>query len=199
MPLPALMSATLLPLGALAPMGPPPGGAPAAAGGAATGAATLSFTMQDQEQTQWCWSAVAVSVALFYDAGTAWSAQCGLAGAELSKACCPAGSDPTANVPWYLDLALQRAGRYNTWATGPATRGQIQTEIDADRPLGVRIGWNAGGGHFVIISAYAWTPTSEQVTVENPDGYTGQQTMDLADLTSNYQGAGTWTHSYWTI
>ena len=198
MPLPTIVTSRLLPLGALAPVGAPTPTPSPPIGGASVSASALSFTMHMQEQTNWCWSAVSVSVAQFYDPGTAWTSQCDLAGKELGASCCPAGTSPeTCNVPWYLDRALSRVGHYNTFGNGPATTSQIGTEIDASRPLGVRIAWNTGGGHFIVLSAYSWTPTSEQVTVEDP--INGPSTLSLADLTTNYLSAGTWTHSYWTL
>ncbi len=42
----------------------------------------LPYERQDQEQTQWCWAAVAASVAKYYDAETSWK-QCTIVNAEL--------------------------------------------------------------------------------------------------------------------
>jgi hypothetical protein len=106
--------------------------------------------MQPQEQSNWCWAAVSVSVAQFFSAGTIWSQQCDLANQELGQTCCPAGNNAAVcDVPWYLDQALARVGHLNTWAPGYQTIGRIQLEINAHRPMGVRIGWTASGGHFV--------------------------------------------------
>jgi hypothetical protein len=43
----------------------------------------LDFTMQHQQQTNWCWAAVSTSVALFYDPVSTWT-QCAVASAKES-------------------------------------------------------------------------------------------------------------------
>src|SRR5204862_8275584 len=106
MALPQVFSSNLvaLPSGALA---PPAGGAappPAAAAAPAPPAGFLTFAMQPQEDNNWCWAAVAASTWVFYNAGgTTWSQQCDVASAELSLTCCPAKSNPSCDVPYYLN------------------------------------------------------------------------------------------------
>jgi hypothetical protein len=152
--------------------------------------------MQAQQQSNWCWAAVSASVAVFYSAATAWAQQCQVASAELGQTCCPAGVNPGAcNVPWYLDRSLTRVGHLNNWAGAPATMAQIQTEINAGRPLGARIGWASGGGYFVVLSGYS-ARAGNFVTVDDP--IYGHSTLPLATFQSSYQGSGSWTHSYWT-
>jgi papain like cysteine protease AvrRpt2 len=196
--LPAIVVNNLLPLGALAPAGPAPGvtGPPLGGAPAAGTAGSLAFAMQTQQQSNWCWSAVAVSVAGFYGTPNPTPQQCDLASQELSAACCPAGSNAACDVPWYLDKALQRVAHLNTWASGSAVMAVIQGEIKGDRPLGVRIAWSTGGGHFVVVSGYATPPTGDLVTVEDP--IWGQSTLLLAVFQASYQGSGSWSHSYWT-
>jgi hypothetical protein len=152
--------------------------------------------MQPQEDSNWCWAAVAVSVAQFYNAATAWSSQCDLASTELGKVCCPPKSNPACNVPWYLDTSLARVGNLKRWAAGSQPLAAIRAEIDADRPLGVRIGWSIGGGHFVAVSGYWASSAGDVVTVEDP--LFGRSTWALSMFQSGYQGHGSWTHSYWT-
>jgi hypothetical protein len=195
MPLPAIVASNLLALGALSPTGPSPapGGAPPAGGHAAR---TLTFAMQSQQQLNWCWAAVAVSVAQFYLPASPWSQQCDVAGHELTKSCCPPGSNAACDIPWYLDLALQRVGHLNTWAAGPVPAATIQGEIDADRPLGTRIAWNTGGGHFVVLSGYSSPAAGHFVTVEDP--FWGQSILPLAMFQTAYQGTGSWSHAYLT-
>jgi len=42
----------------------------------------LDFSMQQQDQTNWCWAAVAASVVRYYHADTQWT-QCRIAEGEL--------------------------------------------------------------------------------------------------------------------
>jgi hypothetical protein len=152
--------------------------------------------MQSQQQPNWCWAAVATSVAQFYNSATSWTEQCDLASAELVKSCCPAGSNAACDIPWYLDSALARVGHYNTYGTGPAPLPIIKTEIDNNRPLGVRVAWSGGGAHFVAISGYATSPGGDVVTIDDP--IHARSTLLLSTFQSSYRGTGSWTHSYWT-
>jgi hypothetical protein len=155
MALPSIIANNLISLGALAPTGAPPGGAPMIGAPAGAGASSLAFTMHAQQQSNWCWAAVGTSVAQFYTPSS-WPQQCDLASQELGQTCCPAGTNPSAcDVPWYLDRALQRVGHLKTWANGAQPMATIQGEINGNRPLGVRIGWSSGGGHFVALSGYS--------------------------------------------
>lgn len=155
----------------------------------------LAFVMQGQQQTQWCWAANATSVAAFYDPSTTWT-QCGLVNDELGQStCCSNGGSSACNKPWYLDKALQRVGHLDTWSSGAATFGDVRTEIDSGRPLGVRIGWSGGGGHFLMIDGYL-DDTTHRVAVDDP--WFGASDITYATLVSSYQGSGSWTHSYET-
>jgi hypothetical protein len=152
------------------------------------------FHVPLQEQTNWCWAGVAVGVAARY--GAVWQ-QCNLAGLELGQQCCPAGTNPGAcNVPYYLDRALARVGHFRTMIAGAAPfTPQVTAEINASRPVGVRIGWSGGGGHFVAIAGYS-TNGGQFVDVEDP--WYSASTVTYAVLQSAYKGTGTWTHTYWT-
>lgn len=152
------------------------------------------FHVPLQEQTNWCWAGVAAGVAARY--GAVWQ-QCNLAGLELGQHCCPAGTNPgVCNVPYYLDRALTRVGHFATMMAGAAPlNSQVITEINANRPVGVRIGWSGGGGHFVAIAGYS-TNGGQFVDVEDP--WYSASTVTYAVLQSAYKGTGAWTHTYWT-
>ena len=199
MPLPAFVLNNLVPVGALAPRRRPrrpTGGATKRAGvPARKRAGSLAFAMQKQQQTNWCWAAVSASVARFYRPATPWARQCRVASRELGQTCCPAGARPgVCNVPWYLERALARVKHLQHWANGTATLPQSQGEISTGRPLGARVGWAAGGGHFVVLSGFS--TAGNLVTVDDP--IYGRSTLPLATFQSSYQGSGTWAHTYWT-
>ncbi len=153
----------------------------------------LSFSMQAQLQTQWCWSAVATSTSLFYNAGSTWT-QCALVNAELAQTtCCSNGSSAACNIPWYLDRALSRTGNLSSWANGASTFATVQSQINSGRAHGARIGWSGGGGHFVMVTGYT---DSQLLTVRDP--WYGTSYITYTTLKTNYQGSGSWTHSYFT-
>lgn len=155
--------------------------------------ADLSFTMQPQQQTQWCWSAVSTSTSLFYNAASTWT-QCKLANSELGQTtCCQNGGSAACNIPWYLDSALIRTNNLNYWAGGASTYTTVEQQVNSSRPHGVRIGWSGGGGHFVIISGYT---TGQVLTIRDP--WYGTSYITYNTLKTAYQGSGSWTHSYFT-
>jgi hypothetical protein len=153
----------------------------------------LSFAMQSQEQSNWCWSAVATSTSLFYDTSSGW-VQCTVVNDELGQTtCCADGSTTDCNQVWFLERALTRTNNLNTWQAGSLSASAIRSQLSAGRPLGVRIGWSGGGGHFVILHGI---DSSSTVTVSDP--IYGTSTMSLSTFKTNYQGTGSWTHSYLT-
>jgi hypothetical protein len=155
----------------------------------------LNFAMQQQVQTQWCWSATSVSVALFYGPSSGWT-QCGMAGLEWGVDCCADGSIPACNKQNGLDAPLARAQVLDHWGAGPAPYADVQREVDAGRPLAWRIGWSGGGGHFAAIEGYQ-ASGAQWVAVDDP--WYGSSDVAVATLTGGgYQGSGNWTHTYFT-
>ena len=157
----------------------------------------LRFTMQHQEQSEWCWTAVATSVSHFYSASSPWR-QCEVAKAELKQeTCCQDGASIVCNQPWYLDSALIRTNNLDYVLEGTSTFDGVQNQIDNDRSLGVRIGWAGGGGHFVVLSGYDTSqPGSQLLRVEDP--LYGPSWVTYDSFVSAYNGSGSWTHSYFT-
>lgn len=167
-----------------------------AAASVAEGRRSLAVALQDQLQSNWCWAACTCSTSAFFDPASRWG-QCVLVNAELGRnTCCAQGGSAECNVPWYLDRALQRTGNLGSRVSGPETWETVRREIDAGRPVGARIGWAGGGGHFVLLTGY-WT-ASGQEEVEVQDPMTGLSSMTLDVFAGNYKGAGTWTHTYLT-
>ena len=153
----------------------------------------LPFMMQSQSQSEWCWAAVAASVSHFFNASSPWT-QCTLVNAELGQTtCCQDGSTPQCNQPWYLDQALSQTGNLASWSAGTSAYATLVQEVDAGRPLGVRIGWPGpdNGGHFVVLDGY-----TDPNTVDVQDPWYGHSVSDYNAFCTQYQGNGTWTHSY---
>lgn len=155
----------------------------------------LNFTMQLQTQSNWCWAATATSVSHFYWFLSTWT-QCSVASAELGRTdCCNATVPSACNVPWYLDKALTRTNNFVS-ITGPASFADVCAEIDAARPVGARVGWTGGGGHFMCIYGYSTFLGQNYFDIDDP--IYGKSHLSVADFSSNYQGSGTWTHTYFT-
>jgi hypothetical protein len=197
-------------LGTLTPL--PPSAATQAdeAGGASGPEVVTGFAMQTQEQDQWCWAAVAVSVALKYDAATPWT-QCSLASALYSGQgnpldCCGADCD-ACNLPQSLSQVFGVTHNMNGAAIGHAIAlAAMEGEIRADRPVAVRIGWppDNSSGHFVAICGVSrgddgtvyvdvGDPSSDDAATDN------LKHMSLSEFSGNYGlVGGSWTWTYLT-
>lgn len=158
---------------------------------------SLVFNMQAQTQSNWCWAATSTSVSHFYWWASPWT-QCKVAGAELNlTTCCQSPVPSACNVPWYLDKALTRTQNFVSIASGTVSFDQVKAEIDAGRPVGARIGWSGGGGHFVAIYGYTQIlGVLDFFDIDDP--IYGKSHLSVSDFTSNYQGSGSWTHTYFT-
>jgi hypothetical protein len=156
----------------------------------------LPLTVQHQLQTNWCWAACSVSTSDFFDPPTSWE-QCEVAGKELERGdCCGGGAGGACNVPWYLDRALRRTGNFDSKSSGTASWKTLTREIDAGRPVGARIGWKGGGGHFVLLTGYRSAGGRREVVVEDP--WTGRSSVPVDVFATRYKSTGTWTHTYLT-
>lgn len=166
------------------------------------------FAMEKQGQDNWCWAAVAVSVARKYNSASAWT-QCRLATAFYAqhghnKNCCSNGLD--CSQPQALSQVFAITGNLAGQAMAHTVPfNDLVREIDAGRPVCVRIGWPTSppSGHFIAITGYRVTE-SGGVFVEaqdpvNPPGSIKE--MPFAVLVSDYGAAtddGAWTHTYLT-
>src|SRR6478609_4406714 len=155
----------------------------------------LSFDMQAQTQTNWCWAATATSVSHFYWLLSTWT-QCKVACGELGRTdCCNSTVPGACNVPWFLDGALTRTDNFVS-IMGVATFQQVRAEIDAGRPVGARVGWSGGGGHFMAIYGFSTVGGVEYFDIDDP--IYGKTHLTVSEFSTNYQGSGTWTHTYFT-
>ncbi|MGI8684607.1 MAG: papain-like cysteine protease family protein [Acidimicrobiales bacterium] len=154
----------------------------------------LSFDVQAQQQSNWCWLAVAASVDDFYESGTS-ATQCGLANTMLGQSnCCSSPSSSTCNQPGDTSLALQQVGHFQSNTNGSMTFSQVKLEIGfAEDPIVVRIKWgSASVGHAVILAGYITDSEGEQwLLVKDPSGgTTALWTYD--EFRTAYKGNGTW-------
>ncbi len=157
----------------------------------------LNFAMQQQQQTNWCWAAVATSTALFYDPSSSWT-QCTLVNAELGQTtCCTNGGSAACNKTHYLDKALTRVGHFGAFSSGAMSFADLRNQIDAGRPLGVRIDWGPPdhAGHFMVIDGYL-NDATRHVAIDDP--FFGASDMSYTAFSGSYQSSGTWSHSYTT-
>jgi hypothetical protein len=170
----------------------PPGGA------AIRETRVLDLAMMRQEQTNWCWAGVSVSIAAFYDASTTWT-QCELVNAELGRTdCCGGGGSGACNRPWTLNAPLTRVGHLRSRRNGSLSFHDVVSEINAGDPLCCRTEWIGGSGHFVALRGYSEAPagSGEEDFVSVSDPWDGDSEASYEAFRTAYLGSGTWTHSY---
>jgi hypothetical protein len=163
-----------------------------------TPVSSINFAMQHQAQTNWCWAAVSSSVATFYDAASTWT-QCKVVNAELGLAdCCTNGSSAACNKPWYLDRALTRVGHFDTSRANPIASYNIDSVMSSNTPPGIRVQWADGGGHVLAVSGHYISGAAQTDYVTVVDPWYGKSDVTYDTLCKQYQGSGTWTHTYYT-
>lgn len=157
----------------------------------------LAFNIQQQNGRDWCWAAVSSSISLFYDPGSKWS-QCRIAGAVFrTNDCCPGGTGSPCDDVARLDTGLRTTGNLTNMIEAPLNFNAIEREINANRVIGVRIQWRAGGGHFVVIHGYE-IKEMEQRWLFVADPRRGNILIKLWDLSNSYDHQGAWSDSYLT-
>src|ERR1039458_2942344 len=129
----------------------------------------LNLEVEAKQGDLLCWAAVAASIARFYNPLSPWT-QCSVASQVLNSAeCCQSMS--SCNRESSLESALQATAHL---AAPPIFRlafQQIKNELDQQHPIGIRIAFSIGVGHFVAVSAYD-DPVDRQetVTLSDPPG-----------------------------
>jgi hypothetical protein len=187
-----------------------------------TSGKTRSFKIQPQKQDQWCWAAVAASIANYYDMN---ETQCSIANKCLGLTDCDCCKTPTpaeCNKPHYLANpkgALEILGlEKKVFKQLPFA--QLQKEDLDDCPVAIRVVWHPGAGktphpddpaHFVVIvGAYDIVlepkePSSKVPFVAIADPWPAWadevQLVSFAALNSPnyvYHGAGLWDYTVTT-
>src|SRR5688500_16072039 len=126
------------------------------------------LVIQRQLQDNWCWAACTATAAAFFNPSSRWS-QCAIVNSELGECtCCEAGATGACDRPWYLERALKRAGNLAERKKGRLRWDDLTDGLDAGRPVGVRVGWSGGGGHFVLLTGCSERGGTRRVDVEDP-------------------------------
>ncbi|GGX85730.1 papain-like cysteine protease family protein [Streptomyces hiroshimensis] len=160
-----------------------------AAAGTAQAGAYDDINMQKQEKTQWCWDASGNTIAAYWGYNYTQTQFCDLAHAATGVSC--------ANQPATLGDMAGAWGRMGFSNTGTGVSSslsfnEVSNEVNAGRPMGVRIGWTSGGGHMNVV--YGYDESDNTIGVGDPWPDTQTYTWwKYADYVSN--SSFKWTHS----
>jgi hypothetical protein len=162
------------------------------------------MNMDLQEQTNWCWAAVASAIHNFLSPADARTQGQIATPVLVQERQIPTGVDCTenpglCNFRAALDDALNETGDLKRNGFKPdhfLTYSAIRNWMDAGLPVGARIVWGAGGAHFVAIDGYReFAETGEQwVHVQDPAS--GPNFYLYEDLVANYPPDGNWQDTY---
>jgi Papain-like cysteine protease AvrRpt2 len=153
------------------------------------------FQIEPQQQSEWCWAAVAVSIDKYFSPNSTRT-QCEIAGLVLGSgnACCN-NAGANCNHPATLVAALQKIYRWSRTIDRPLRFEEIRQELDARRPVCARIQWKGGSAHFVVLVGYDVLQSgARHVVVEDP--LNPSSTIDYDEFKTAYYGDGTWVDSY---
>ena len=185
-------------LGSLTDLPSSDGSQPLAAVNNVAGQNPLPLSVQPQLQTEWCWAAVASSIAAFYRDAQPIS-QCELATQYLHMPCCidplpgPPPQQWDGNQSYTLDVPLQVLHHLaEPLIPDVIPFEDIVADIDAGRPICCHIAWNQDAphdGHFNVIVGY--DSHTQDVIIRDPYATYGESTVPYKTFQSNYHG-GSW-------
>lgn len=166
----------------------------------------MRFDIEKQRRGNWCWAAVTTSLLNYFNPNNELT-QCDVVkecfsitrGFETETDCCQHSRKKECNKTFKLGDALDIMGFMSSRCNYPLSLEELRHQINQGAPVGVRIGWQGGGGHFVIITAVGHQD-------KRGDDHTWVRVADPKDpaasyitywaLKNRYKGEGKWTHSY---
>lgn len=155
------------------------------------------FPIQKQEHSEWCWAAVALSVEKYFNSASTLTQREIAQNVLVTKSSATDCSKDVAacNVPAKLSDALRVIGRLRGNPAGPVRFEEITQEIDARRPVCVRIEWDGEGSHFVVITGYEILRAGARHVVVADPQYPGSL-MDFDEFQNKYHGDGKWVETF---
>jgi len=156
----------------------------------------LDMRIPRQQQTNWCWAAVAVGIKDAYLDHP--PEQCALATSTFGQECCPIGINPSCDAPHALEKPL--GDNFVSVSDAPSVRTPdfIRRNIKQNgRPIAVRLGaTNGGAGHFVAIVGYRSIGSRFFVHIDDP--HFGPSEHAIEEFFDNHQQTFSWDRSYRT-
>ncbi len=161
-----------------------------------------NMNLYAQTQSQWCWAGVTETISSVV--GKAKS-ECKMASRFIKGTpgdyCCQAAHAGTSecNKPYFLDKSLGFYKMLDQMFANQISTLNIIQDLKKRLPVGVRIGWDNGGGHFLVLYGAKYVGKVQTFNLWNPLplGKGDKQIVNRSALT-RYQNAGNWTHSYTT-
>lgn len=130
------------------------------------GGRLLSYELQGQQQSQWCWASSGSMVMTYVSPNNAPS-QCSQATEENGGDCCNDGSSSTCNQPGWPKLS--KYGYTSSRTNGvPLTFEQIKQVLQNNSPICFTWYWTSGGGHMMTVDGWGEFDGVPYVHVQDP-------------------------------
>ena len=178
------------------------GSAGTATGGPTAGAPAPSrkrdFKCERQQANNWCWAAVTVSVADFYEKPSSHK-QCTRANFHFGQTGCCANPDSTScDKPFDPTVSLSAVGHFKSSQNSSLTFDQVKEQVNAMAPIVCFIDWGTSVGHAVVIDGYAESSTGTRYLYGDDPGDGASFAYVENDFKTKYAGSGDWTFTWLT-
>lgn len=157
----------------------------------------LDFTLELQQQNNWCWAAIATSIGNFYDNSSLSQKEIVSRLLNIDISLLPDQTDDKhiSNQQRTLDESLTLVNSFSHWSLGRPSFERLLLEISAGRPVCVRIEWLEGGAHYLVIKGI--NPGEQLLHIE--DSLHGPSVVAYNSFPKLYLGMGAiWTETFWT-
>lgn len=153
----------------------------------------LDLDLVPQTQTNWCWAAATSMVASYYSKREV--PQCEIASSQYGMNCCvnPRACNQANSVMDFVPLLRQFKIKSKV-VRGRLNWDQLKRNIDAGKPLIIRVGWYGNqGGHFVVIYGYRLYRQNngdihKSVWIKDPSyGYINMETASLSGMLEEWE------------
>lgn len=158
------------------------------------------FEMQPQQQDNWCWAAVAVSIRNYLDPASEPMTQGALANQVLAPSI-PPGVDCSktpekCDLPASLKDVFTKTGNLQDYHENAVPDfASLKKWLDLNLPVCAQIGWFEGGAHAIALDGYIEF-TSELQIVSVQDPLYGPSFHFYDNLWTNYLAQGCWTDTF---
>ena len=157
--------------------------------------AIANFSIQIQEQSNWCWLAGVASVANYYLGRSSWQ-QCDLANKALEQtSCCIDGSTPNCDQPGYVQDALARTGNRGQEFEASVSLDSLAMELAAARPVFASVYWSSYVGHIYVITGVH--PNGDIDIYDPANGSVARENYYIFE--QHQPGGGVWGATCFTV
>jgi len=126
---------------------------------------TLDVTVVPQETNMWCWAASAQMVMAFHGENVT---QCTQANRRFGFSDCCNNQVPNHCVQGGWPEFYKYGFTYSETTNSALSWQQVNTEIDANRPVAFSWHWDGGGGHMMVLRGYSTLNGVRYVAIHDP-------------------------------